>query len=120
MIYCRHNEARPLNGFSVMLAEWLAIVNLKNKLLSKNRMYEENRYLAAHMRTADCSAATANPCRRDFDVWPQSGSQPRCSGVGRRRASMPEDARFVTRAGPGGIQKCFKPELQTSRIMTVQ
>ncbi|WP_168793257.1 hypothetical protein [Paraburkholderia aromaticivorans] len=56
MIIASRNRGKALNGLSVMLAEWLAIVNLKNKLLSRNRMYEENRYRAFDMRTGVAGA----------------------------------------------------------------
>jgi hypothetical protein len=59
-----------------MLAEWIAIVNLKNKLLSRNRMYEETRNLAFDMRTAGCAAATANHAGAIFVIWPGSQVQP--------------------------------------------
>jgi hypothetical protein len=43
--------ATPLNGLCVMLAEYLATVNFKNRSLSRNSMYEEKRSLAFHMAT---------------------------------------------------------------------
>ncbi|WP_148225074.1 hypothetical protein [Paraburkholderia phytofirmans] len=58
MIIASGNRGNPLNGLSVMVTEWIAIVNLKNKLLSRNRMYEENRYLAFDMRTKGQRRAT--------------------------------------------------------------
>jgi hypothetical protein len=71
-----------------MLAEWIAIVNLKNKLLSRNRMYEENRNLAFDMRTAGRAAATANHADAIFVIWLGSHMQPCSSGIGTGHPSL--------------------------------
>jgi hypothetical protein len=42
----------PFNGICVMLAEWLAIVNLKNKSQSRNGMYDEINYYVFDMTHA--------------------------------------------------------------------
>ncbi|MFM0226553.1 hypothetical protein [Paraburkholderia dipogonis] len=83
-------------------------------------MYEEKRYLAFDMKTAGCAGATANHAGAIFATGPRSRVQPRSSGIGGRRAGRPEGIRFVTRVWQSAIQKCFKLELQTSQIMTVQ
>jgi hypothetical protein len=46
-----------------MLAEWIDIVNLKNKLASEKRMYEENHYCVFDMNASASLAISGGPWR---------------------------------------------------------
>jgi hypothetical protein len=79
-----------------MLAEWLAIVNLKNKLLSRNRTYEENRYRLFDVTLMSGTRANASSAGTIFITLPQSRAQRCSSGIPPHRLCPPDGILFVT------------------------
>lgn len=82
-------------------------------------MYEENRYLAFHMSDAGHIGAAANQARAVLRPIAANGLQPCFWRIDVDRSPVCWVRCFVTCVCRGGVQKCFKPELQTSQIMTV-
>jgi hypothetical protein len=80
--------ATPLNGLSVMLAECFGIVNLKNKLSSRKKTYDENDYFSFHMSAGRYDAIAGIPTRVICDAYATNGSWTCCRAINPSQADV--------------------------------